>query len=65
MIYELSCGMWNLVPGSGIEPGSSALGALSLNHWTTREVPIAQILIQGKVLFNLEILSNSVDIVLW
>ena len=35
----LSCGMWDLVPKPGIEPGPPALGARSLRHWTTREVP--------------------------
>ena len=35
----LSCGMWDLVPWPGIEPGPHALGAQSLTHWTTREVP--------------------------
>ena len=34
-----SCGMWDLVPSPGIEPGPPALGAGSLSHWTTREVP--------------------------
>ena len=34
-----SCGMWDLVPGSGIEPRSPVLGVRSLSHWTTREVP--------------------------
>ena len=33
----MSCGM--LVPRPGIEPVPPALGAQSLNHWTTREVP--------------------------
>ena len=32
--------MWDLVPWPGIEPGPPALGAWSLNHCTTREVPI-------------------------
>ena len=32
-----SCGMWNLVPWPGIEPGPPALGVRSLSHWT-REV---------------------------
>ena len=36
---DLSCGMWDLVPRPGIEPGPPALGAQSLSHWTTREVP--------------------------
>ena len=30
----LSCGMWDLVPWLGIEPGPSALEACSLSHWT-------------------------------
>ena len=35
----LSYGMWDLVPRPGIEPRPPALGAQSLNHWTTSEVP--------------------------
>ena len=35
-----SCGMWDVVPWSGIEPGPPASGAWNLSHWTTREVPI-------------------------
>ena len=35
----LSCGMWDLVPWPGIEPGSPVLETWSLSHWTTREVP--------------------------
>ena len=35
----LSYSMWDLVPWPGIEPGPPALGAWSLSHWTTREVP--------------------------
>ena len=31
--------MRDLVPWLGIEPGPPALGAWSLNHWTTKEVP--------------------------
>ena len=34
------CGMQDLVPWLGIEPWFPALGARSLNHWTTREVPL-------------------------
>ena len=34
-----NCNMWDLVPWSGIEPGPPALGAWSLNHVTTSEVP--------------------------
>ena len=35
---DLSCSMWGLVPQPGIEPRPPALGAQSLNHWTTKEV---------------------------
>ena len=31
--------MWALVPWLGIEPRPPALGAQSLSHWTTREIP--------------------------
>ena len=34
-----SCSMWDLVPWPGMESGSPALGAQSLSHWTTKEVP--------------------------
>ena len=34
-----SCGMWDLVPWPGIEPGPPELATWSLSHWTTREVP--------------------------
>ena len=37
----LSCGMWDLAPWPGIEPGPPAVGAQRLSHWTTREVPTA------------------------
>ena len=32
-----TCSMWDLVPWPGIEPGSPALGAWNLSHWTTRK----------------------------
>ena len=38
-VLGLSCGMWDLVPQPGIEPRIPALGAWSLSHWTTSEVP--------------------------
>ena len=44
-IPNLSCGMWNLFPLPGIEPGPPALGAWSLSHGTSREVPRLQLLI--------------------
>ena len=38
-MWALSCCMWHLVPWPGIETRSLALGAPSLSHWATREVP--------------------------
>ena len=38
-VQTLRCGTWDLVCSPGIKPGPSALGAWSLSHWTTREVP--------------------------
>ena len=38
-VPSLSCCMWDLVPWPGTEPRPPALGAQSVNHWTTREVP--------------------------
>ena len=38
-MQTLICGIWDLVPWPGLEPGFPALGAWSLSHWTTREVP--------------------------
>ena len=36
---SLSCGMWDLVPWPGIEPGCSSLRAQRVSHWTSRETP--------------------------
>ena len=41
----LSCGMRDLVPWPGIGLEPLALGVWSLSHWTTREVPPKDILI--------------------
>ena len=38
-VKTLSCGMWDLVSWSGIEPRLHALATWSLSHWNTREVP--------------------------
>ena len=35
-----SCSMWDLVLWPGIKPKPYALGAWSLTHWTTRDVPV-------------------------
>ena len=35
----ISCSLWDLVPRAGIELRPPALGAQSLSHWITREVP--------------------------
>ena len=39
MVGKLLVSMWDLILRPGIEPRSSALGAESLSHWTTKEVP--------------------------
>ena len=36
-IWILSCGLWDLVPWPGMEPGPLALGAGSLSLWTPRK----------------------------
>ena len=36
-LWAISCSMWDLVPCLEIKARSPALGAQSLNHWTTRE----------------------------
>ena len=36
---SFSCGTWDVVPWTGIEPRPHALGARSLSHWTIREIP--------------------------
>ena len=41
----LSGSMWDLVPRLVIKPSPPALGAQSLSHWTTREVPIGSIIL--------------------
>ena len=38
-MQTLSCGMWDLVPQAGNEPGPLALRGLTFSHWTTRDVP--------------------------
>ena len=43
-MWTLRCGMWDLVPWSGIKPGALALGARSLSHWITRESPLFNVL---------------------
>ena len=39
--------MRDLVPRPGIDPGLPELGALSLRHWTTREVPKIKGILKG------------------
>ena len=33
------CGMWYLIPWTGIKPGVPVLEVQGLSHWTTREIP--------------------------
>ena len=38
-LWTLSSGMWDLAPRPWVQSEPPALGAQSLSHWTTREVP--------------------------
>ena len=40
-----SCDIWVLILWPGINPGPPALGAWSVSHWTTREVPTRDIFV--------------------
>ena len=44
MFPVLFFGTWDLSSLTSIKPKTSALGVWSLNQWTTREVPITQVL---------------------
>ena len=50
-LHYVACGV--LFPGPGIEPKTPALGAWSLKHWTTREVPLWISLISLMLHFDL------------
>ena len=53
-VLGLSCSMWDLVPEPGMEPRPPRLGAQSLSHCTTREVPPCQL--QMKLINDLQTL---------
>ena len=61
-----SCGMWDLVPWPGIEPGLPAWGVQSLGHWTTREVPPSHwwLSAYSKSVLLLQVLFGSFSIAL-
>ena len=44
----LSCDMQDLVSWPGFEPGPPALGAQTVNHWTTREVSPTLVILNWK-----------------
>ena len=48
-VLGVGCGMQDLAPRPGIEPGPPALGAQSSSHWTTREVPELLIFFKRKI----------------
>ena len=56
-VLGLSCGTQDLVPCPGIQPRPPALGAWSLSHWTTKEVPTVFIL--NYVLTGIETLAKN------
>ena len=46
----------------GIKPGLPAFGAWSLNHWTTREVPLSTILMRLQTIYNHVCSSHYISI---
>ena len=44
VVPGLHCSVWDLIPWPGFEPKAPALGAQSLSHWITREVPMHDLL---------------------
>ena len=63
-----SCSMWDLVPWPGIELRFPALGAWSLDHWTTREVPTVSLFIDLLLLPSILVVfyySQDVDLLMW
>ena len=54
-MQALSCGMGNFVIWPGIKP--QAYGAWSLDHWTTREVPISSFRCQSSWPFRKHLLT--------
>ena len=61
-LLGLSCGMWDLVLGPGIQCGPLAMGVWSLSRWTTREVPLVQL--GGIFVYLCRYLFNMPDTVL-
>ena len=59
--------MRDLVPRPGMEPGSPALGARSLTHWTTREVPwVTQFKLAAQmVVWNIRLEFRSLGFKYW
>ena len=55
----LSCGMQDLVPWPGTEPGPPALGVWRSTHWTTREVPPLDDFLKFQIYINIYP-SNSI-----
>ena len=52
-MQALCCGLQDLVSWPGIKPGPPALGAWSLNHWPTREVPrVCLVLLESARVFQ-------------
>ena len=57
-----SCGMWNLVSWPGIETAPPALGAQSLIHWTTREVPGHPFSFLQRIYMGVELLDHVITL---
>ena len=58
-VKTLGCGVWDLVHQPGIKPGPPALGALSLSHWTIKEVTQFRFIICNKCAAQLRGVSSK------
>ena len=47
--------MWDLVPWPGFEPKALALGTQGLSHWTTREVPVHDLLMTTQMALSMTV----------
>ena len=57
-VFDFPCGMQDLISCPRIEPGASVLGAQSLRHWPTREVPVIMTLPVIEHLLHLTLLTS-------
>ena len=57
-VFDIPCGMQDLISCPRIESGAPVLGAQSLSHWPTREVPVTMTLHVIEHLLHLTLLMS-------